>query len=126
MRTRSPKERAAMTNSTIETIGCDLGDKKSEICVLGPEGEVQQRASVRTTQKDLKAFFARAAAHVVIEVGAHSRWVSMLLKKLGHRVTVANPRRVKLISESNNKTDRHDAELLARLGRADLRLLAPV
>jgi transposase len=41
-------------------------------------------------------------------------------------VTVANPRRVKLISESNNKTDRHDAELLARLGRTDITLLAPV
>ena len=45
---------------------------------------------------------------------------------MGHRVTVANPRRVKLISESQNKTDRHDAELLARLGRADEGLLAPV
>jgi len=39
---------------------------------------------------------------------------------------VANPRRVKLISASDNKTDRHDAELLARLGRVDVKLLAPV
>jgi transposase len=52
--------------------------------------------------------------------------VAELLKQLGHRVTVANPRRVKLISESDNKTDRHDAELLARLGRADVTLLVPV
>jgi transposase len=33
---------------------------------------------------------------------------------------------VKLISASDNKTDEHDAELLARLGRADARLLAPM
>jgi transposase len=115
-----------MVNTTIETIGCDLGDKMSEICVLDPEGKVKLRASARTTRKGMTAFFTRASAHVVIEVGAHSRWVRTLLAELGHQVTVANPRRVKLISESNNKTDRHDAELLARLGRMDVTLLAPV
>jgi transposase len=120
------KERAAMTNSTIETIGCDLGDKTSVICALDADGNVGLRASVRTTRKGMAVFFTRTAAHVVIEVGAHSRWVSTLLTKLGHRVTVANPRKVKLISENTNKTDRHDAELLARLGRVDVKLLAPV
>lgn len=115
-----------MTNNIIETIGCDLGDKKSDVCVLDAEGKVQLRASVRTTKKGIAAFFTRVQAHVVIEVGAHSRWVGSLLRELGHQVTVANPRRVKLISESNNKTDRHDAELLARLGRTDITLLAPV
>src|SRR5207248_164206 len=117
--------KAAMTNSTIETIGCDLGDKTSEICVLGTDGS-KVRASVRTTRAAMILFFTRAPAHVVIEVGGHSRWVSAMLTKLGHRVTVANARRVKLISQSDNKTDRHDAELLARLGRADEGLLSPV
>jgi transposase len=115
-----------MTNNTIETIGCDLGDKKSEICVLGATGERQKRVSIRTTPKGFREFFVRPSAHVVIEVGTHSRWVSSLLAELGHRVTVANPRRVKLIWASDNKTDRHDAELLARLGRVDVKLLAPV
>lgn len=115
-----------MTNNTSETIGCDLGDKTSQICVLDAEGNVQQRASVRTTRKGMATFFARAGAHVVIEVGGHSRWASTVLEELGHRVTVANPRRVKLISQNDNKTDRHDAELLARLGRVDVKLLAPI
>jgi len=39
---------------------------------------------------------------------------------------VANARRIQLISQSNNKTDQNDAELLARLGRADIGLLSPV
>jgi len=115
-----------MTNTTIETIGCDLGDKRSEICVLDADGNVKLRTSVRTTGVWMRTFFTRAAAHVVIEVGSHSRWVSELLRELGHQVTVANARRVKLISASDTKTDRHDAELLARLGRSDVRLLAPV
>jgi transposase len=71
-------------------------------------------------------FFTRAPAHVVIEVGGHSRWVAALATELGHRVTVANARRVKVISQNDNKTDRNDAELLARLGRADVGLLSPI
>jgi transposase len=115
-----------MTNTTIETIGCDLGDKRTEICVLDAEGKVKVRTSVRTTRHWMRTFFTRAAAHVIIEVGGHSRWVNELLRELGHRVTVANPRRVQLIAASDNKTDDHDAELLARLGRADVKLLAPI
>jgi transposase len=41
-------------------------------------------------------------------------------------VIVANPRRVKLISQSKRKNDREDALLLARLARLDPRLLRPV
>jgi transposase len=41
-------------------------------------------------------------------------------------VIVANARRVKLISESSRKNDRLDAEFLARLARADQKLLSPV
>jgi transposase len=116
-----------MTNiTTIETIGCDLGDKQSELCILLPNGELQRPAPVKTTQKAFAKFFARPRAHVVIEVGTHSRWVSELLKDLGHKVTVANPRRVKLISQSSLKRDKKDAELLARLGKADEELLSPV
>jgi transposase len=114
-----------MQDSTIETIGCDLGDKVSALYVLSAEGK-PQHLRVKTTPAALRTFFSRARAHVVIEVGGHSRWVSELLKELGHRVTVANPRRVKVISASDSKSDRMDAELLARLGRADATLLAPV
>jgi transposase len=39
---------------------------------------------------------------------------------------VANARRIALISRSDTKSDRTDAELLARLGRADPQLLSPV
>ncbi len=111
--------------TSFETIGCDLGDKVSEVCLLGGEGK-RERATVRTTPKAMTAFFSRARAHVVIEVGPHSRWVSELLQELGHQVTVANPRQVKLISGGTNKSDRRDCELLARLGRVDVDLLAPV
>lgn len=115
-----------MSEPTIATIGCDLGDKQSSLCVLWPDGRVERPKAVRTTRDAMRAFFSRAPAHVVIEVGTHSRWVSSLLTELGHRVTVANPRRVKLISQNDSKSDKVDAELLARLGRVDTALLAPI
>jgi transposase len=115
-----------MAENISETIGCDLGDKWSDVCVLDAAGEVKTRSRVRTTATGMRAFFSRPAAHVAIEVGAHSRWVNALLTELGHRVTLANPRQVSLISRNNNKDDRKDAELLARLARADVKLLAPM
>lgn len=124
------RERTAMNESIKETIGCDLGDRQSELCILtgsGTEQVLTRPKAVKTTLAGMRAFFAgRERAHVVIEVGTHSRWVSELLEELGHQVTVANPRKVKLITASNTKTDRNDAELLARLGRADVELLSPV
>jgi hypothetical protein len=61
----------------------------------------------------------------VLEAGTHSPWVSRLLADLGHEVLVANPRRLRLIYENENKSDRVDAEYLARVGRLDPSLLAP-
>jgi transposase len=90
-----------MTERIIETIGCDLDDKWSEVSILTPRGELQRSEPVKTTRQAMTAFFTRPRTHVVIEVGTHSRWLSELLRQLGHKVTVANPRKVKLISQSN-------------------------
>jgi transposase len=87
---------------------------------------VERPKPIKTTPEAMRLFFTRPKAHVVIEVGAHSRWVSALLEELGHQVTVANARRVKLISQSDSKSDQVDSELLARLGKADVKLLAPI
>jgi transposase len=61
----------------------------------------------------------------VLEVGAHSRWSSALIRELGHHCLVANPRHVRLIYAGTHKSDRPDAEALARLGRLDPTLLRP-
>lgn len=109
------------------TIGVDLGDRRSEACVLDGAGEVQERFAFRTDRTGVaQAFENRPKATVVIEVGTHSPWVSRELEQRGHAVIVANTRRVRLIAASVNKDDRKDAELLARMGRADVRLLSPV
>lgn len=116
-----------MKKSKSVFVGCDLGDKSSEIAALDGRGAVIETASVRTTRSALEKHFAKyRKARVVIEVGVHSRWVSELLQSLGHEVIIANPRQVHLIWGRHMKTDRSDALLLARLGRMDVSLLAPV
>lgn len=109
------------------TIGLDLGDRYSCYCVLDETGEVIGRGAVITEGKEVEEWFGRLPASVVaLEVGGHSPWVSRILEKLGHQAIVANARRVKLISQSSGKNDRLDAEFLARLARADQKLLAPI
>jgi len=65
-------------------------------------------------------------ATVVMETGTHSPWVSRHLEAQGHRVVVANARKLRAISQSHTKSDAEDARMLARLGRADVQLLSPV
>jgi transposase len=116
-----------MDEGITETIGCDLGDKTAELFVLQPDGRGMRPKPVRMNREAVTAFFkGRPKAHVVMEVGTHSRWVSTTVAELGHQVTIANPRQLALISQSDRKSDRKDAELLARLGRADPKLLSPV
>ena len=109
------------------TIGMDLGDVWSVVVELDEGGEIVGRQRVRTTREGFAVYLRSVpASRVVIEVGTHSPWVSRLIDELGHRSIVANPRYVRLIGENNRKNDAADAERLARLARADERLLAPV
>ena len=109
------------------TIGVDLGDKYSEACVMDAGGEVVETFRVRTTPTALDRALSRfAPARVVLGVGTNSPWVSRLLARKGHEGIVANPRRVRLITQNDSKNDRFDAELLARLGRLDPALLSPI
>ena len=80
-----------MTESTMMTIGCDLGDRTSHLCVLSPEGDVLKRAKVASTTRAFETFFSGLEpARIVLEVGTHSRWSSALLMELGHRCIVAS------------------------------------
>lgn len=110
-------------------IGLDLGDRKSQWACLDKETGVKLGAgSVSTTAKAMREQFSGLPkSRIAIEVGSHSRWVSGILKgECGHEVVVANPRNVKLIAQSKRKSDKVDAETLARLARADVQLLAPI
>jgi transposase len=109
------------------TVGIDVGDKSSHVCILGVDGKVSARLSIRTRAQDFEHFLGHGeGVRVVLEVGTHSPWLSRLLERMGHEVIVANPRQLKLIYADARKSDRVDAEHLARLGRVDASLLYPI
>jgi len=109
------------------TIGLDLGDRNSRYCILDEAGEVVSEGQLPTTKAGLSSLFAKMpASRVALEVGTHSPWVSRHLAGLGHEVIVANPYKVKLITQSVRKNDRIDAVQLARLARVDPQLLSPI
>src|SRR6202011_572009 len=90
-------------------------------------GEILREGQVATTKTGVvEAFGSVGRARIAIEVGTHSPWVSRLLLMLGHEMIVANPRQVKLITESSRKDDRLDAQTLARSERIDPQLLPPI
>ena len=110
------------------TAGLDLGDKYSHLCLLDTaSGEVLEEGRLRTTAQALgRRFEGLKPMRIAIEVGTHSPWVSRLLEERGHEVLVANARKLRLIHQNKHKTDKIDAENLARLARVDPKLLAPL
>lgn len=111
-----------------QVVGLDLGDKHSQLCVLDQQsGECLEETRLATTSQAIRQRFEGVAARrIALEVGTHSPWVSRLLHELGHEVVVANARKLRLIYKNRKKTDKVDAEYLARLARVDPKLLHPL
>lgn len=121
------KSDTTSTTAVTWTIGIDLGDRSSALCILDQNGAIVGEAKLATTQA---AFAQRLAAlpraRVALEAGTHSGWLSRFLTSCGHEVIVANPRELRKIYQSDRKNDRNDARLLARLARVDPQLLEPI
>jgi hypothetical protein len=60
------------------------------------------------------------------KTGTHSIWVSEQIQELGHEVIVANVRELRAISHSDRKSDKVDAEKIARYARLDPEILRPI
>ena len=102
-------------------IGLDLSDRTAHYAVVGPVGEDwRAEKKIQLNRDSLRRHFAEyAGSLLVMEVGAHSRWVQPVLEELGLEVFVAHAASIPGITGSVNKHDRADARQLARLGRAD-------
>lgn len=109
------------------TMGMDVGDHKCQYSIIDRKGRLVEEGEVRTGRPELGRFFAGYPnLRLIIETGAHSRWVEAVAMEAGHEVFVANARKVRLISQNARKADRVDSQILARLGRVDPELLFSV
>lgn len=108
-------------------IGLDVGDRFTYVAIVDDAGELVEESRIRTTREAIgRRFETEAPARIGLEVGMHSPWISRLLERAGHEVLVANARRLRFIYDSDNKSDRSDAEALARVARLDPKLLSPI
>ncbi len=108
----------------VRVVGLDLGDRHSHCCKLSNSGEEMETWRIPTTRAAIeKHFGSEPGMRIALEAGTHSPWVSRLLKSYGHQVIVANPRKIPTVTKSDNKSDAHDAEQLARMAAFDPKLL---
>lgn len=109
------------------TVGMDMGDKNHNVCVVDDQGKVLSRATVSNTSAAIRKYFGELGpCRVAMEAGTHSGWVSRILEELGYEVLVGNPRKLRVIWDSDEKHDERDAEMLARIARFDPHLLYPI
>lgn len=114
------------------TIGADVSDRTTKICVMTKADGGERRIVVETTCATTKAGFEEAFSKfdrswpVVFETGTHCRWMDRLFQRMGFKTIVGNPGKIPSITKSNTKNDRNDARELARLAIADPAMLHPV
>ena len=114
------------------TIGVDVSDRTSKICVMQKMPDGERRIVIETTCATTKEGFGETFAKfdrswpVVFETGTHCRWMDRCFRDLGFKTIIANPGKVPSITKSNTKNDRNDARELARLAIADVSMLHPV
>lgn len=109
------------------TIGMDLGDKYHIAVVFDADGNEVDMGKVTNTKAGVKKYFQRyKGSTVAIEAGTHSPWISRFLEQMGCNVYVGNPRKLRFIWDSKDKSDERDARMLGMVCRVEPRLLSPV
>lgn len=113
------------------TIGMDVSDRKTQVCVMEKAGatpRIVMETTIPTTKEGLAKFLSAQdrATPVAFETGTHCRWMNEVAEGMGFKVYVANPCRLRMTTQSKTKNDVNDARMLARLALSDPGLLHPV
>lgn len=98
------------------TIGWDLHQRESQLCVLDASGTVVREQRITTSLARFAAVIPPLLpARVLLEASTESGWVATALEQLGAEVIVANPRYAPMYATRSRrvKTDKRDARALA-------------
>src|SRR5207245_4653344 len=96
-------------------IGNDHHKQTISVCVKNQERKVLKRQSLNCAEPGkIVAFFREwGECEAVVEATASYEWLWQLLEPLAQRLVLAHPKKLRVIAESKNKSDRLDAEVLA-------------
>ena len=107
-----------MNTAYCTTIGADVSDRTTKICVMSNKSgkpRVVRETTIPTTPDGFRAFLEGQdkSAPLVFETGTHSRWIDKVGTGMGFKTFIANPCRLRMITESKTKNDKNDARTLA-------------
>lgn len=103
--------------------GIDLAARSSQICIIDDDQQVLINRSVPNDWPRIKQLlkpFRQAGLRIALEASCNWYWIVDRLKAAGYDVTMAHAMQVKAITSAKVKTDKRDAEWLARLLRGGL------
>ena len=106
----------------MNSIGIDLHKESISVCVMSPERQLLTRR--RMACKDpagMAAFFQTwSPFQGVMEATSSYEWLFRLLEPMAERVVLAHPQKLRMIAESARKSDRLDAQVLAKFLALDM------
>jgi transposase len=98
----------------MKSVGIDLHKHSITVCVWNPDGPSRIRRFLCGNVPAIRAFFSlQRPFQASIEATASYHWLVELLEPLAHRIVLAHPKKMRIIAESRNKSDRVDARVLA-------------
>jgi transposase len=106
----------------MKSIGVDLHKKIITVCVLDERlRHVAQKTLYCQRPDDIVEFFRQFAQfQVLVEATASYQWFVELVEPLAEKIVLANPKKLRVIAESTQKTDRLDAHVLAEFLARDM------
>lgn len=108
-------------------IGIDLGDKNHIAVVFNEQGEESKPRRISNTSQAIEKLLTKhPGCTVVMEAGTHSPWISRLVESCGCTSHVGQPRKIRAIWDSDDKSDERDARMLGRLYRFDPKMVPVV
>ena len=112
---------------TEPVLGIDIAKLKFNLCLINPGGKLRHKVLPNTAAgfAQLLGWLSRHGVervHACLEAtGTYGEALSLFLHEAGHTVSVVNPAAIKAFAASRlsrTKTDRVDAELIARFCQA--------
>ena len=117
-----PTPRPAVSPNASYFAGLDVHQKTCDIALVDPVGRIARRWHVKTCPqaldllaRDLRKECDASPVTLGLEASTAGKAVFVHLRKLGLDVHMAHPAKLEAIRSSETKTDRNDAEELARL-----------
>lgn len=97
-----------MNGEHYAAIGMDVSDRKTQVCVMAKDGKspkIVMETVIPTTKEGLAKFLSTQdrSTPVAFETGMRCRWMNEVAEGLGFKVYVANPCRLRMITEPQRR-----------------------